>query len=284
MALCHVPCHFCLQISLLMSFILGYPRKNYRPYQNSSDLMPVVNMDYPVRRSNELATEYLLEDRNTHEDRDHRVIASYKGSSIKILGIHFIFFCLYSAVFAILLLQCGAKSNQIKNLPVKYIIAADSQYAGNRSETVDRAWEELLSGINSRASISELESSSISSVKLPEGEYLVWPEALHQLHCVKRIREWVYREQYLGGLSGSAEHHWMVHVDHCIELLRQAIMCKPDRGRMGFHWTSESDRPTLNLNGPNHMCEDWGSYKREVCSRSVSRSEMEAATPEIMRG
>lgn len=52
----------------------------------------------------------------------------------------------------------------------------------------------------------------LTSVSLPDGDYLAWPESLHQLHCVKRIREWVYREQYHPNLTKSAEQHWLVHM------------------------------------------------------------------------
>ncbi|KAL9089585.1 MAG: hypothetical protein Q9159_002463 [Coniocarpon cinnabarinum] len=157
--------------------------------------------------------------------------------------------------------------------PLNFTIAAESLFAGNRSVETDNAWNDLLANINIRVSADELSAQNLTSVPLPRGGYLAWPEALHQLHCVKRIRKWVYREQYLPHLGPDEEQHWLVHMDHCIELLRQAIMCRPDTALMGFH-SGENAAPTLDLRGPEHVCTDWKAYVEELRKRKIASEEM----------
>ena len=182
--------------------------------------------------------------------------------------------------------------------PIHYTTFTESPFAGPKFPQTDSAWAGLLAGINIRVSSSDVESSHLNtSVALPKGGYLAWPEAMHQLHCVKRIREWVHRAEYHPDLDGDDEAHWLKHmgefagiccdtyrlvkeakadarVDHCIELLRQSVMCVPDKALMGFHWEEDTSRPVLNMKGPEHQCGDWDAYVRSVRERSVDSVEM----------
>lgn len=63
-----------------------------------------------------------------------------------------------------------------------------------------------------------------------KGKYIVAFEVFHQLHCLNLIRQFTWLDRYIvrpSDLRGSLVENRM-HVDHCIETLRLALMCNAD--------------------------------------------------------
>ena len=46
------------------------------------------------------------------------------------------------------------------------------------------------------------------------------------------------------------------HIDHCIEMLRQSIMCQSDLGILTYNWVEVQDFPWPNFN-TEHQCRDY---------------------------
>jgi len=154
-------------------------------------------------------------------------------------------------------------------------LAEKSIYSGKPSDDIDNAWDDLLSGINIRVSRTELKKTNQTSVRFPRSQYyLGWLEVSHQLHCVKYLRQAVYRDHYFPDTPEKEEAHWFLHVDHCLELLRQAVMCHAETSLMTFEWDSQNIKPMLKLEGPQHVCIDWDELKQKMKSRLVSDQEM----------
>jgi len=158
---------------------------------------------------------------------------------------------------------------------VVFTTAEESIYAGRPSAQLDAAWDELLYGINIRVSSNELQRSNQTSVQLPDGQSsLAWLEATHQLHCVKFLRQWIYRDHYQPEVVADVESHWLLHADHCLELLRQSVMCHADTSLMTFEWTADDVKPMLKLEGPRHMCSNWGELMLKMRTRMITEKEM----------
>ncbi|KAI1266570.1 hypothetical protein F5Y18DRAFT_381936 [Xylariaceae sp. FL1019] len=62
--------------------------------------------------------------------------------------------------------------------------------------------------------------------------------------------------------------------DHCLDLIRQALMCRADTSLMTFHWEAGSREPMLKLESPEHDCVDWEDLMQKPESRRVSDAEM----------
>ena len=61
----------------------------------------------------------------------------------------------------------------------------ESHFAGAPRLELEEAWAHLLKGINVRVTLDDLQQQNQTSIKLPhDGDYLVWVEVFHQLHCV----------------------------------------------------------------------------------------------------
>ncbi|KAJ8064631.1 hypothetical protein OCU04_006957 [Sclerotinia nivalis] len=202
------------------------------------------------------------------------------------IGLHLCIFLLYSLAILSYLKYHTSKSkislsemsfNQEELLvnPQYFGLAESSIYAGAPSTDLDNAWQDLLSGINIRVSQAELERTNQTSVQLQNSQdRLAWLEAFHQLHCVKFVRQAIYSNHYFPDVSGDERTHWLLHADHCVELLRQAVMCHADTSLMTFEWTSENEKPMLKLDGPKHTCVNWDDLRLKVQPRIVSDEEM----------
>ena len=108
------------------------------------------------------------------------------------------------------------------------------------------------------------------------------------------LRQWIYRDHYHPGLKASEVERWMSHAgnitatwnraymfadenhrsDHCLELVRQAIMCHADTTLMTFRWDEAHPQPMLKLQGPPHMCWDWEELISEMKPRVIPPEEM----------
>ncbi|KAF2174154.1 hypothetical protein M409DRAFT_16423 [Zasmidium cellare ATCC 36951] len=93
-----------------------------------------------------------------------------------------------------------------------------------------------------------------------DGEYCL--SVFHQLHCVAMLRNALNSMRSEGKImthdSGDDGQDPLVHVDHCIDYLRQSIMCSGD---MTLEHYSMLDNGTLGpgVNGyfVNHQCKNW---------------------------
>jgi hypothetical protein len=47
--------------------------------------------------------------------------------------------------------------------------------------------------------------------------------------------------------------------DHCIEMLRQKLMCTPDLNIYSYHWLDALDHPYTGLH-TRHRCIDWDKF------------------------
>ncbi|MCJ1464909.1 hypothetical protein MMC07_003524 [Pseudocyphellaria aurata] len=168
----------------------------------------------------------------------------------------------------------------------------DSPFTGSPGPDSDRAWHDLLSNMSVRVSREELERGNQTSVQLPDGGYMAWLGVFHELHCIKMLRQWKYRDYYHPNLTREEEMHHDIHADHCLEMLRSASMCRADVSLTTFKWlaptknfTSSTDalaeqqathrrnKPMLDSKRPLHVCVDWQALMASTSHRVVSEEE-----------
>ncbi|KAL0931139.1 uncharacterized protein CTRU02_213874 [Colletotrichum truncatum] len=148
----------------------------------------------------------------------------------------------------------------------------NTQYEGPPNHQNEAAWDRLLSaGV---VAISEQESSRItngtaSAVGNPK-KHIVELEMFHQFHCLKWLRDQFW---HLNAVV-TASHEFddfpqrVNHTDHCIDYLRQVIMCHGDITPITFEWIPEIDGYIAH-HSTEHMCRnfdtifDW-SVKRNT--------------------
>ncbi|KAI0100721.1 hypothetical protein F4776DRAFT_676446 [Hypoxylon sp. NC0597] len=123
-----------------------------------------------------------------------------------------------------------------------------SIYKGTPNKALDEAWTVLTHMNNSGvpADVIDRIGKSRIAVKYPEsqgGQYDIGIEVFHHMHCLNIIRQYTYKEYYLYGKPENRpksftdpEHIIRAHIDHCIEMLREVLLCQGDVGIITYNW------------------------------------------------
>jgi len=135
-----------------------------------------------------------------------------------------------------------------------------SPWQGPPSPEKDKLWIDLFEYIGITA-IDKASADQLPEATTPipghEEQYVVELDVFHQLHCLNNIRMSYYPEYYnLSMWIGDTPEAITVHLDHCIDQLRQYIQCHADVTPMVWQW-SEADNQYLTDTGPTHSCRNF---------------------------
>ena len=123
-------------------------------------------------------------------------------------------------------------------------IAALNPFRGPPRPELDNAWHDLVKNSNIRVTADELRRINRTSVQLSDGsgEYMAELNVYHQLHCLKVLRQALDPEYY-----DLPPQHKSEHLDHCLDNLRQLVMCKADVSLQTYDWLDNNPRPFANF-------------------------------------
>ncbi|KAF4628749.1 hypothetical protein G7Y89_g9408 [Cudoniella acicularis] len=154
-------------------------------------------------------------------------------------------------------------------------LVIESPYNGEPGPEVDAAWHELLSYMNIAVSGSDLDRIGASSIPIPdqEGQYVAGLNVFHELHCLKRIRQYTWADYYHPNATEEDSRLNRLHADHCIDVLRQAILCHSDISLFTLEWSQAQSKPRANFSH-EHTCVNWGAILAWARERSVPESTM----------
>ncbi|KAI8243124.1 Oxidase ustYa [Colletotrichum sp. SAR 10_96] len=99
------------------------------------------------------------------------------------------------------------------------------------------------------------------AVKINDGKggYAGMLDIFHHLHCLRMIRIGYTLDLYPAYqpmLSSQMGELVPMHIDHCIDELRQAVMCRADVTVLTSDWIDWHPKPWLNFN-VEHECVNW---------------------------
>ncbi|KAH9214068.1 hypothetical protein DL95DRAFT_277392, partial [Leptodontidium sp. 2 PMI_412] len=132
-------------------------------------------------------------------------------------------------------------------------------YTGEPSEELEIAWHKLLQNANIR--VPEVEIKRLdrleNSVRFTDGSgYFGQMTVFHHLHCIKRIHKFLHVEHYWPNATADELFLLRAHNFHCLDTLRQAIMCHGDTSLITFKWGTKQPVPSANWSTP-HTCRSW---------------------------
>ena len=114
-------------------------------------------------------------------------------------------------------------------------------------------------------------------------------DVYHELHCVDYIRKYVHSDYYtLPNVIGAShiDHvgkyiqsygswQWeLTSADHCIDMLRQLVMCKADISVMTFSWHPHVPGPWPKFE-LNHECRNWDNINMWARERAIIEGDLE---------
>ncbi|QPH12467.1 hypothetical protein C2857_004664 [Epichloe festucae Fl1] len=132
-------------------------------------------------------------------------------------------------------------------------LEATSPFKGPPRSELDEAWDKLLGPSSVRVSKATLERINRTSVPLRDGSgYMAGLDVYHQLHCLRYVRRYLHQDYY----NMTKEKNLGQHIDHCLESLRQYIMCNADVSLLTFDWIPNFHKPWPNFRIV-HECANW---------------------------
>ncbi|KAH8812841.1 hypothetical protein F5884DRAFT_856135 [Xylogone sp. PMI_703] len=146
-----------------------------------------------------------------------------------------------------------------------------SNYEGRPTAEVDRAWHEMLNvGI---VSITERERDRLpyetAANIYRNNEYVVEMNVFHQLHCLHGLREQLWNPRSISWRNNEPVGWWEFHMNHCIEHLRQTLICHADITPQRFRWSEEDYAYSLDQE-QQFMCRDWDQIWNWAKSRNTT--------------
>lgn len=130
----------------------------------------------------------------------------------------------------------------------------DDRYSSKPRYEVDRAWDELLSysGFNLSVKSPNAEPALGQTIEYDNEKVLVGLEVFHALHCLNMVRWGLYRDTYVVLV---APEETELHLEHCVDYLRQYIQCNADLTPM---WTGDMGGGFLMVKPyTTHTCRDF---------------------------
>ncbi|RAO68350.1 uncharacterized protein BHQ10_004362 [Talaromyces amestolkiae] len=173
-------------------------------------------------------------------------------------------------------------TSAIRDLPNGTLYMAfntsEPQYVGPPSPEIDAAWNSLLQGryihfttnettwLNSDHELPILEQLPSHGSSIPTTGYYGGPDMLHSLHCINALRQHIdmdyYHNEHVAWLP---EEYRRMHIDHCLEQLRQATLCHGDMTPVTLKaiWMDTPRWAALGQTERMHTCRD-GMALREA--------------------
>ncbi|KAF9219440.1 hypothetical protein BS17DRAFT_760954 [Gyrodon lividus] len=144
-----------------------------------------------------------------------------------------------------------------------------SIYNGPPSPALDAAWHALYTRGTMQLPKSEVDSLPNKTVPIPgdEDNYIFTFDIFHQLHCLNNIRQALHPEYYNDAYYAAEDaanlmkihiegHEGFDHTGHCIDSLRESLMCSADITPIVWAWDEQRKRtgPRLDV---VHVCRDY---------------------------
>ncbi|KXT08928.1 hypothetical protein AC579_9355 [Pseudocercospora musae] len=161
------------------------------------------------------------------------------------------------------------------------------RFMGNPRPEFDQAWSDFLGkgrgGLHSnrwfnlRVPKDAAKKAGFQSIELDDGSGDLWASTafFHNLHCIKYLRQAQFPEAYPKTweiMKPLPDGSISLHADHCLENLRQAIMCGGDMALYHYYWNASSPTPSKASASSKtpHICVNWEHLISWMRQRSFS--------------
>ncbi|KAK0391013.1 hypothetical protein NLU13_0515 [Sarocladium strictum] len=152
------------------------------------------------------------------------------------------------------------------------------KYVGPPSQEIDDAWKELMQPQILALSDEEAGEMKDLSIKNDFGKRIMSLYMYHTLHCVNMVRKSLDFEYYYENHTEKMGDDYRGHVYHCLDDIRQNIMCQGDLTPVPFYWDDIMRWPVGNTSQP-HTCRNLDSIREWAMARRVGKGASPIGLP-----
>ncbi|RWA07720.1 hypothetical protein EKO27_g7384 [Xylaria grammica] len=155
-------------------------------------------------------------------------------------------------------------------------------WVGDPSPEIDALWERFEKLWSIMVEGDEADNVRDQTL-LKDGYWVTGLDVFHQLHCLDSLRRALYPDYYPHKASPRT---WRLHTDHCVDYLRQAIMCHGDTTPVNQKWYPQAHRfgpdfATVHVCKPFDEIVEW-SQLRTPEGRKGTRGIEVAKDPSVV--
>ncbi|KAI6710416.1 hypothetical protein JHW43_007063 [Diplocarpon mali] len=176
----------------------------------------------------------------------------------------------------------GAVKYEIKQFDLPPV--PEGPFVGKGPE-VDAAWDYITNSIGdtmvSRDEMIQMKLDPDGALEITDPAtgkrgFRVAVEVFHQLHCLDLLRQSNYKAYYkpLGGDTAAPKHDLEGHMDHCIDALRQFVMCQGDVNIFAFRFPFGDGDPWPDYTTPR-VCRNYENIRKWAVEHTVAQGEDE---------
>jgi Mycotoxin biosynthesis protein UstYa len=158
----------------------------------------------------------------------------------------------------------------ITTLPIKVNATLWGQvppsiYRGKPGPEVDAAWQRVAAELPipiTGDEVKKLGKDPTSAVKFPESlgygpdAYVAQIDVFHQIHCLDILRHEIHSRYYFDRALGNRSAMQKTHLNHCIHVLLQNIICEANVDLVTYNWMEGLDSPFPDFD-LTHQCRDF---------------------------
>lgn len=225
-----------------------------------------------LRNTDTVELDHLYEEKNSHAIQRRRRLLPWLVHAM-LLGVSALL-CLVSFQYARDAQHCARRVSAfspaveaVEYLDVRFngTLHKPSVSKGEPSPELDAAWNSIIFNMKplqiSSETLAKLGKDKRPSLtRLPGeygGEYLVSMEITHHLHCLNMLRKYLDYDYYKAtDVAMQADPvSYRMHLDHCVDILRQQLLCNADTGFITYDWVKGKDIPFPDFN-TWHKCKN----------------------------
>ena len=140
-------------------------------------------------------------------------------------------------------------------------------------------WEEARMIPISKADVLRLGKDPETAFKLEDSlwglgddAYAASLDIFHQLHCLNTLREIAYGGYYNETMgNANSEELYEVHLNHCVDILLQALQCSGNVNLLTLHWTETQPFPHPDFS-INRQCIAFDALSEWNMEHSIDRA------------
>lgn len=81
---------------------------------------------------------------------------------------------------------------------------------------------------------------------------------------------WIHKDKYIPNITEAETIDELGHLEHCLEALRESVMCHADLSIVTMRWGSHQAVPLANWGNP-HVCKNWDAVVNWAKEHHVSQ-------------
>ncbi|KAI1173205.1 hypothetical protein F4777DRAFT_461754 [Nemania sp. FL0916] len=141
-------------------------------------------------------------------------------------------------------------------------------YVGKPSPEIDAAWKHIIPGEATDLMGNEAKTVVGTTFQKPSGWWVEGVEVFHQLHCLNMFRKTIDIDYY--GINEMEPATYRLHLEHCIDALRQSFMCQADISPFHVEWNYKFHRARPVFGRVTHTCRNFEKIRAWAAARDES--------------